>query len=426
MIYILFVLDILFFICSGYVVLGYSGRFYAENLEAFRNIWFFILFYKIFFNYFFDLYDKSRKTDNLFLFFRAIQSVTASILVIVFTTFYLRNFALPRSFIVLSGFLDVFYIFLSRKIFFENVENLKILLISDDKEKKEFLKKELEFYNKGIKLILISKDYTKAKDIIKNTNIDRVIFSSDIYSDFNFVMRLSWYAYINNVDMLLFPDISSAFISKIDISDINGLPLINVGKIKLSFWNRFIKRFSDIIISFIVCFFLILFLPLIAFIIKFDSEGPVFFVQERTGYKGKIFKLIKFRTMIDKAEKDTGPKLADINDERITKIGKILRKYRIDELPQFFNVLIGSMSIVGPRPEREIFIKKYFLKLPGYYRRTLIKPGITGLAQIYGGYYTSPEEKMKFDFIYMNNYSFFTDIKILFMTIESMIKARGV
>ena len=365
MIYILIVLDILFFVSSGYIILGYSGRFYAENLEAFRNIWVFIIFYKMFFNYFFDLYDKNRKADNLFLFFRTVQSVISSILIVVFTTFYLRNFALPRSFIVVSGVLDIFYVFISRKLFFRKVEDLNILLVSDDNEKKNFLKKELEFYNKGINIKIISKDYTNAKEIIKSGNVDRVIFSSDIYKDFNFVMRISWYAYINNVDMLLFPDIPSAFVSKIDISDINGLPLINIGKIKLSVWSRFVKRTTDIVISLFVCFFILIFLPVIAFIIKYNSEGPVFFIQERTGYKGKIFKLIKFRTMIDKAEKETGPKLADFDDVRITSIGKILRKYRIDELPQFFNVLSGSMSIVGPRPEREVFIKRFFLKLPG-------------------------------------------------------------
>jgi exopolysaccharide biosynthesis polyprenyl glycosylphosphotransferase len=185
-----------------------------------------------------------------------------------------------------------------------------------------------------------------------------------------------------------------------------------------------IKRFFDIILSLIG---LILAMPIIlitAIAIKLESEGPVFFLQERTGLNGKTFKIIKLRSMRVDAEKN-GPQWAQKNDSRVTKVGKFIRKTRIDELPQLINVLKGDMSILGPRPERPVFVKQFSKEIPGFEKRLLVKPGLTGWAQVNGGYDITPEEKLKYDLHYINNMSLLLDLKIILKTIKVVLTGEG-
>ncbi len=421
---LIFLFDILFFLGSGYSILKYSGKFYAENVIAFKNIWLFLILYKVFFNYFFDLYEIDRRCEKIILFFRAVQSSILSTMVVVFTTFYLRNFALPRSFIAITAFLDIIYLTISRILFLRDSREDSILVISDPDEF-GIIRKELLFHDSTLNISHSTDDYSRLKEIIKKRKTDRLIFSTTRARDFSYIIRLLWYARKNHVSLSIYPSLEQAFFARIDFGRINGLPIVDISSGGPSDWYRIIKRMMDILISAAVLIFLIPLLPLIAFVIKMDTEGPVFYLQERVGYKGRKINVIKFRTMVDNAEASTGPKLADINDSRITRIGRFLRRYRIDELPQFINVFIGQMSIVGPRPERDFFINRHFNKLPGYFIRTLVKPGITGLAQIYGGYYTKPEEKLKFDFIYINNCTMINDIRIMFLTAFQMATGRG-
>lgn len=178
------------------------------------------------------------------------------------------------------------------------------------------------------------------------------------------------------------------------------------------------KRLFDIFFSSIV---LIFFLPLIFFVsilIKLTSKGDVFYVQERITIDQKKFKIYKFRTMKNNAENKTGPIFADENDSRCTKIGHFLRKTSFDEIPQFFNVLIGDMSIVGPRPERPYYVSIFEKEIPNYNRRHSVKSGITGLAQINGlRGKTSIEMRIFYDLKYIDNMSFFFDLKIIFKTV---------
>jgi lipopolysaccharide/colanic/teichoic acid biosynthesis glycosyltransferase len=160
----------------------------------------------------------------------------------------------------------------------------------------------------------------------------------------------------------------------------------------------------------------------IACLIKLTSRGPVFFKQERVGKNGKVFKVIKFRSMDVNAEKNSGPVLSDINDQRITFLGNILRKTHLDELPQFFNVLNGTMSMIGPRPERPFFVDNFVRLIPFYGDRFVVKPGITGLAQVYGSYHSKAEEKLIFDLNYIHNLGLFLDIKLCFLTVIEAVK----
>ncbi|NLL58300.1 MAG: exopolysaccharide biosynthesis polyprenyl glycosylphosphotransferase, partial [Firmicutes bacterium] len=182
------------------------------------------------------------------------------------------------------------------------------------------------------------------------------------------------------------------------------------------------KRLMDIALA---VFFGVIALPLVllaAIAIKIESPGgPVLFRQERVGQGGKVFELLKLRTMIPNAEMLTGPVLAEENDPRITRVGKVLRASRIDELPQLWNVLKGDMSFVGPRPERPVFVQQFRDEMPGYELRHQVKTGITGLAQVEGKYTTPPEDKLRFDLLYVKTMSPIKDIQILLHTLKVML-----
>ena len=220
--------------------------------------------------------------------------------------------------------------------------------------------------------------------------------------------------------------------------------------------DRFLKKVLDVGGSLIG---LVLALPIfivVAILIKLDSPGPVFYVQERVGinrrrrqrrvfkgdvgtnnrlrerrrmdYHGRPFKVIKFRTMVNDAEKRCGPVWATANDARITRLGRFLRKSRIDELPQLLNVIRGDMSLVGPRPERPVFVRDLAQKVPNYNARLVVKPGLTGLAQVSRGYDTSLEsvlEKVKHDIRYIRNWSITSDLKILARTVLVVLTGKG-
>jgi len=192
--------------------------------------------------------------------------------------------------------------------------------------------------------------------------------------------------------------------------------------------RRFIKYTLDLILSFVL---LVIFLPVIiitAILIKIDSRGPVFFSQERVGKDKKPYKIYKFRSMVTDAEKQSGPTWADENDNRITRIGRFIRKWRIDEIPQLWNVLKGDMSFVGPRPEREFFVKKLEGIIPYYRERFTVKPGISGWAQISYGYGASVNdaiEKLNFDLFYIKNLSTLMDLMIILRTVKTVLFGKG-
>lgn len=194
--------------------------------------------------------------------------------------------------------------------------------------------------------------------------------------------------------------------------------------VKKSVVFSFVKRLFDLLSSLIAV--IILFIPMIfiAVAIKIDSPGPIIYRQERLGLNGKKFYINKFRSMRNDAEKN-GPQWADKNDARVTKVGNFLRKSRLDEIPQFFNVIKGDMSLIGPRPEREVFYKEFSSYINGFDKRLLVKPGITGLAQVNGGYENLPEEKIIFDVYYIENMNLKIDVKIIFETIKIVFSHEG-
>ena len=213
----------------------------------------------------------------------------------------------------------------------------------------------------------------------------------------------------------------------VKMNSILGAALIEISSDHMPQWEKSAKRAFDIVFS--ICA-LTLGSPIyvtLAILVKTSSKGPIFFLQERIGIHGKPFFIIKFRTMYVDAEK-MGPALSKNNDPRITKTGRILRKTRLDELPQFWNVLKGDMSVVGPRPERQFYIKQIVEKAPQYYYLQKVKPGVTSWGQVKYGYAENVEEmiaRLKFDLIYMENRSLLVDFKIIVHTILIVLQGRG-
>ena len=184
------------------------------------------------------------------------------------------------------------------------------------------------------------------------------------------------------------------------------------------------KRLFDVILS--TAAFIVLLVPMlfISIAIKLDSDGPVLFKQERVGKNGKLFYIYKFRSMVVDAEKE-GPKWADKNDNRCTKIGAFLRKSRLDELPQLWNIMVGDMSIVGPRPERACFYDEFETYIHGFKNRLAVVPGLTGWAQVNGGYDLKPEEKIIYDMEYIKNRSLTMDLKCILKTVFIVFSHEG-
>ena len=190
------------------------------------------------------------------------------------------------------------------------------------------------------------------------------------------------------------------------------------------FYYEFIKRIIDVILAFIGLIVASPIMAIISIAIKLESRGPVFYCQERVGKNGRVYTMYKLRSMYENAE-ENGAQWAEEDDPRVTKVGKFIRRTRLDELPQLFNVLKGDMSLVGPRPERPIFTYQFNEQIPGFINRLQVKPGLTGWAQVNGGYKLTPAEKLEYDLYYIENRTIWLDIKIVFKTIMVVLTGKG-
>jgi exopolysaccharide biosynthesis polyprenyl glycosylphosphotransferase len=220
------------------------------------------------------------------------------------------------------------------------------------------------------------------------------------------------------IEIRVVPDIIQITSLKAGMEHIEGIPIINLGDIPLQGWPLLFKRAFDILVSLVGLILLLPFFLVIALLIKLSSKGTVFYVQTRVGLDGKNFRMIKFRTMIADAEKETGAIWSPPNDQRVTGVGKVLRKLSIDELPQLINVLTGEMSLVGPRPERPELVEEFKQHIPNYMLRHSVKTGMTGWAQVHGLRGNTPlDKRIEFDIYYIQNWSFRLDLEILWRTL---------
>lgn len=226
------------------------------------------------------------------------------------------------------------------------------------------------------------------------------------------------------VQIKMVPSIVEVVLNGPTSSRVGDIPVVDITPRLPSPGLLIAKRIFDVVFASVALLFSFPFLLIAAAAIKLSSPGPVIYKQERVGKDGKRFYIFKLRTMVRDAEKHTGPVLASKGDPRVTPVGRVLRATKLDEVPQFINVLLGHMSVVGPRPERPNFVEEYRQIIPNYDERHRVRPGITGLAQVMGGYHTKVHEKLRYDLMYIYHLSLWWDIVLVLQTIWTILKRR--
>lgn len=268
--------------------------------------------------------------------------------------------------------------------------------------------------------------YEQLPELIEQTGVEEVILAIESTRHMD-IIRVNNILEGLRINLKIIPDIYDMISGSVKLNNVMGTALIEIKHEVMPQWQQVLKRSIDVFTALLVLLFLAPVFLMIAAVVKFSSPGTVLFRQIRIGKYGKPFYIYKFRTMYVNAESD-GPALSKKDDKRITPAGKILRKYRLDELPQFFNVLIGDMSLVGPRPERKYFIDQIVKVAPHYKQLHRVRPGITSWGQVKYGYAENVEqmiERLKFDILYIENMSIAVDFRILIYTIKIIIQGSG-
>ena len=269
-------------------------------------------------------------------------------------------------------------------------------------------------------------NYKLLKQTITNQEIEEVIIAVESSEHENINKIINDLSDLN-VRIKIIPDMYNILMGSVKMTAIFGALLIEVNPEIMPAWQKTTKRFMDVFISIIALIILLPVFLILAIMVWYSSKGPILYKQERVGRLRKEFFIYKFRSMVQNAEKD-GPQLSSSTDPRITNIGRIMRKTRLDEIPQFINVLKGEMSIVGPRPERQYFIDKIKARAPHYKHLEKVKPGITSWGQVKYGYAENVDEmisRLKYDVLYVENMSISLDIKIMFYTLIIISKGSG-
>ncbi|UJS16854.1 MAG: sugar transferase [Candidatus Jettenia sp.] len=399
--------------------------------------------------YIFELYNKSRWENNtkLLLYISFAVLITSSIVAFL-SYIFVFNMVIGRAILLFYSIFSILLLFAWRKLFvnvFSKSEYIKekVLLIGDgaivndiDSIVKTYkiIPYDLKIIrnyseNPGTDCVNDSISTQSLSDMVVNNKFNTIVVACSL-NDFPLLRKWLFdmkFSGIAIYDALYFYEALSA---KIPIGSIKDSWFLfhNQGKKFNPFLYSRIKRIMDILFS--LCGIIILspLMLLISLAIKLSSKGPIFFRQERLGQNEKPFTILKFRTMIDNAEKATGPKWSDKNDPRVTKVGRPLRKCRFDELPQLFNILKGEMSFIGTRPIRKYFAEKLAKDIPYYRLRFIIKPGLTGWAQVQGRYFDNNEEqkeKLEYDLFYIQNQSLFFDLFIVLKTVSTVLFWKG-
>jgi Undecaprenyl-phosphate glucose phosphotransferase len=253
--------------------------------------------------------------------------------------------------------------------------------------------------------------------LVRQTQVDQVLISlpRQQYGDLDRVLAT---LKDETIDIQLIPDVHEYVTLGCEIEDFDGLPIVNLNDSPLYGWGAYAKRATDFVVALVALVLLSPLLLLVALAIKLTSRGPVLYSQERMGLDGRTFRILKFRSMRIDAESKTGAVWAQAGDDRRTPIGAFLRSTSLDELPQLWNILVGDMSLVGPRPERPVFVQQFRQDIPGYMLRHKVKAGLTGWAQVNGWRgNTSLDRRIECDLYYIRNWSYALDWKIMVMTL---------
>lgn len=392
--------------------------------------------------YFHGLYDRFYNLKNSEIISRSLRSVSIEILILVAIYFFRQDIFFPRSVLILlwlfnSVFTASWHMVLTH-VYSGRIPERNLLIVGTNSSSMGLVKEVQRLPTYGLKIIGFLDDHpdgVRERDffgypilgsrddllrIVDEYRVQEVVISSES----------SWQdALIDKIARLdqvparisIIPTCYEILIGRINHLRIYDIPLIEVIKQPVVPIG---KRLTDIILAMLLLLPSLPIIAVAAILIKMTSKGPIFYRQERYGKNRSVFTIVKFRTLIDGAEDACGPVLTRDEDARITPVGRILRKYRIDELPQLFNILKGQMSFVGPRPERPYFVDQFIFSIPGYGERFKALPGLTGLAQVNGGYATTPENKLKYDLAYIYNQSVYLDVRILVETIKVILTGQ--
>ncbi len=430
----------------SYYIRFYSGLITVEKGIPTFKIYLFliipILFIWGFVFKYFGLYRPKRMSSYLNEAFDIAKACTFSVFILIFLAFLLRQYEYSR--LVFLGFWMMTIIIMNiERIAFREIlrylrrkgYNLRYALIVGTGALAEDILKRIELHPElGVKVVGFLKgkkdvlrkekiqskiigNYEDINNIISEKKIDQVFIALSLKENdklFEILKALEG----EMVEIRIVPDLYQLATLHGGVEEFEGVFLINLQGSPLYGWNRVMKRASDIIFSLIAILIMLPIMLIIAVVIKLTSKGLVFYKQTRMGLDGKVFQMLKFRTMRIDAEKETGPVWARKDDPRSTRVGSFLRRTSLDELPQFINVFKGDMSIVGPRPERPVFIEDFRKKIPKYMLRHKMKAGITGWAQVNGWRgNTDLKKRIEYDLFYIKNWSFLFDVKIMWLTV---------
>ncbi len=446
---LLFLSDLV--LISGAWVLAYVIRFYSGLIPVTKGIPFFqpylallpaiLMVWGIVFKAF-DLYRPRRISTHLSEIWDIAKACSLAGIVVVSLSFFLKQFDYSRLVFVLFWAFSVLFVTLNRWSFREILRffrrrgyNLRYALIIGAGQLGQELAARLHGHSElGVRVIgyltrkpekvglnlngiQVLGTYDKLSDILAVHTVDQVFIALP-QDDYSITEKILYYLQGQIVDVRIIPDLYQFITIRGQAELFDGLPIVTLQATPLYGWNQVSKRITDILFSSIILMITAPPMLLIAMLIKLNSPGMILHRQKRMGYDGRVFEMLKFRTMREDAERETGAVWATQDDTRRTAIGTFLRKTSLDELPQFWNVLKGEMSIVGPRPERPEFIEKFRESVPKYMLRHKIKAGITGLAQVNGWRgNTSMEERIKCDLEYIEKWSLRLDLKIMWLTL---------
>ena len=424
---------------SGLIIPAYKG---IPSIEAyFRAMVVVVPIYLMMFRAY-QLYRPARHVRRIYELLNAVKAATMATIFLMALTFVYREFSYSRIVLLFSWLISAFLCSLARYILIQveyfirrEKDRERVLIIGMNRKARDLINwaKGNPHYGQDIIGIVANNGSHEGKhidgapilgdigdldSILAKESIDEVIVVDPAISK-EAAADLMLKCESKMIGFKLAADFYGLMTQHVDVEYISNVPLLGLKALPLDdVWNRIVKRIFDLVISTcLIIFFSPLFI-LIAIAIKCYDQGSIFYKQERIGQDGVHFNLYKFRTMQLDAEKKIGPVWAEVNDHRVTGLGKILRRTNLDELPQLWNVLIGNMSLVGPRPERPHFVEQFRDQIPRYMARHKIKSGLTGWAQIHGlRGNTSLEERIKYDLYYMENWTLMMDVEILFATL---------
>lgn len=369
------------------------------------------------------LYTIERKRFAEILLSVAVSMIQMLVLMMALT-FFIREFALSRGVLLWCAGMDFVLLAIWRHLLWRYVrahQNTRgVMLIGSEEECQHVYHRMKQQPQLAMELRSVCTDLKNSDWETAAEQVDVLIICPDIRLKDK--AKIVHYCNLHEKQALLIPNAYEVFCSGMTLDKIDDVPVFRPQRLRLTLEQRSLKRILDIVVALLGFLAALPFMLLTAIAIKIFDPGPIFYSQERSGRYEKSFKVYKFRTMRVDAEKLSGPMLAQENDPRITRLGAFLRAVRLDELPQIWNVLVGDMSIVGPRPERPFFVEQFKQEIPEYVYRMNVKPGITGLAQVYGKYNTTAYDKLIYDLVYIQNAGIRTDLTIIIQTVRVLFQ----